>query len=120
MNTAVAFLILLLAATLETGGDALVRMGLHGKTLALQAGVFIASAAVLFAYGVVVNSPLWDLGKLLGVYVTLFFVVAKMINLAFFGVRPDAPIMVGGAMIVGGGLVMTFWRVNKKVDHNRP
>src|SRR5580692_5904355 len=110
MNTAVAFLILLLAAILEAGGDALVRTGLHEQTLALRGGFFVGGAAVLFAYGVVVNSPPWDFGKLLGVYVTLFFVVAQVINLVFFQVRPDLPIFVGGALIVGGGLVITLWR----------
>jgi small multidrug resistance family-3 protein len=110
MNTAVAFLILLSAAVLEAGGDALVRTGLHGHNLALRAGLFAAGAGVLFAYGVVVNSPPWDFGRLLGVYVTLFFLIAQAINLLVFGVRPDLPILVGGAMILSGGLVMTFWR----------
>jgi len=110
MNIAVAFFILLLAAVLEAAGDALVRTGLHGQTLALRAGLFVAGAAVLFAYGLVVNSPPWDFGKLLGVYVTLFFLVAQVINLVFFGVRPGLPILVGGAMILGGGLVITLCR----------
>ncbi len=110
MNTVVAFFILLLAAVLEAGGDALVRTGLHGHNLAARAVLFVAGAAVLFAYGLVVNSPPWDFGKLLGVYVSLFFLVAQAINLLVFGVRPDLPILVGGAMILGGGLVMTFWR----------
>jgi small multidrug resistance family-3 protein len=110
MNAPIAFLILLLAAILEAGGDALVRTGLHGHAFALRAGFFVAGAVVLFAYGVVVNSPPWDFGKLLGVYVTLFFVVAQVINLVFFGVRPGAPVLVGGALVVAGGLVMTFWR----------
>jgi hypothetical protein len=64
----------------------------------------------LFAYGVSVNSPPWDFGKLLGVYVTLFFVVAQVINLVFFGIRPDLPVFVGGALIVAGGVVITLWR----------
>jgi small multidrug resistance family-3 protein len=110
MNIAIALLLLLVAAVLEAGGDALVRSGLHGQGLALRAGLFLGGGAVLFLYGVVVNSPPWDFGKLLGVYVTLFFVVAQVINLVFFGVRPDLPILVGGALIVGGGLVITLWR----------
>ena len=110
MNIGVAFFILLLAAVLEAGGDAIVRAGLHGQTFAVRAGLFVAGAGVLVAYGVVVNSPPWDFGKLLGVYVTLFFLVAQVINLVFFGVRPDLPILVGGAMILGGGLVITLWR----------
>ena len=109
MNTTVAFLILLLAAILEAGGDALVRSGLHSGSIASRAGFLVAGAAVLFAYGVIVNSPPWDFGRLLGIYVALFFVAAQVINLIFFGVSPSLPIMVGGAMILGGGLVMTLW-----------
>jgi small multidrug resistance family-3 protein len=108
MSVAVAYMILLLAAVLEAGGDALVRRGLHGagnRTALLGAG-----AIVLFAYGITVNTPQWDFGKLLGVYVTLFFVVAQVINLAVFGVRPDLPVVAGGALIVAGGLVITLWR----------
>lgn len=110
MNLFVALLTLLLAAVLEAGGDAIVRTGLHSQSVALRAGLFVGGAAVLFAYGWVVNAPPWDFGKLLGVYVALFFLVAQVINLAAFGVRPDLPILVGGAMIMGGGMVITFWR----------
>lgn len=110
MNLAVAYFILLIAATLEAGGDALVRVGLHGENLTLRIGLFVAGAAVLFGYGLVVNSAPWDFGKLLGVYVTLFFVVAQIINLLAFGIRPDLPMLVGGALIVSGGLVITLWR----------
>jgi hypothetical protein len=111
VNTALALLILLVAAILEAGGDALVRTGLHGDSIASRAGLFAGGAAVLFAYGVSVNAPPWDFGKLLGVYVALFFVVAQIINLIFFGVSPTLPVIIGGAMILSGGLVMTLWRV---------
>lgn len=110
VNPVAAFCILLLAAALEAGGDALVRLGLHSHGLAVRFGFFLLGAAVLFAYGFSVNTPPWDFGKLLGVYVTLFFLVAQAINLVAFGVRPDLPVMVGGALIVSGGLVITFWR----------
>jgi hypothetical protein len=110
MNIAVAYLLLLLAATLEASGDAIVRLGLHSQNNGARIGFFVAGAAVLFAYGVAVNSPPWDFGKLLGVYVTLFFLVAQIVNLIFFGVRPDLPIFAGGALIMAGGLVITLWR----------
>jgi len=110
MNLITAYLLLLLAAALEAGGDALVRVGLHSRGTATRVGLFAAGAAVLFAYGVAVNSPPWDFGKLLGVYVTLFFVVAQAINLVFFDVWPDLPIFVGGTFIVAGGLIITLWR----------
>ena len=109
MSLTTAYLLLFLAAILEAGGDALVRIGLHNSNIAVRIGLFAAGAAVLFTYGLAVNSPPWDFGKLLGVYVTLFFLVAQMINLIFFGVRPDGPILAGGALIVAGGLVITLW-----------
>jgi hypothetical protein len=110
MNIAIAYLLLLLAAVLEAADDALVRLGLHSNAVGVKISFFVAGAAVLFAYGITVNSPPWDFGELLGVYVTLFFVVAQVINLVFFNVRLDAPIFVGGALIVAGGLVITLWK----------
>lgn len=57
-----------------------------------------------------VNTPSWDFGRLLGVYVTLFFVVAQAINFVGFGMRPTLPILVGGSLIVCGGAIIAFWR----------
>lgn len=110
MTLIAAYLTLLLAAVLEAAGDALVRIGLHTDSHFARIGLFVAGAAVLFSYGVVVNLPPWDFGRLLGVYVTLFFLVAQIINFYVFGVRPDLPIIVGGAFILTGGIIMTVWR----------
>jgi small multidrug resistance family-3 protein len=94
---------------LEAGGDALVRVGLHASASLPRIGFLAAGAAVLFAYGVTVNTPSWDFGRLLGVYVTLFFVAAQAINYFAFNVQPGLPIFVGGALIIAGGLLITFW-----------
>jgi drug/metabolite transporter superfamily protein YnfA len=111
MKPAIAFLLLLGAAVLEAGGDAIVRRGLHADGAAWRLGLILAGGIVLLAYGVTVNLPPWDFGRLLGVYVTLFFLVAQLINAVVFGVAPSAPILVGGALVIAGGLIMTFWRV---------
>ena len=66
-------------------------------------------AAVLFSYGITVNAPPWDFGRLLGVYVTLFFLVAQAINWFGFGLQPTLPIIIGGTLIIAGGLTITFW-----------
>lgn len=105
-----ALLLLACSAVLEAGGDALVRTGLHGAALATRIGFLALGAAVLFGYGVAVNLPPWDFGRLLGVYVALFFVVAQAINLIFFGVAPKPPVLLGGTLIVAGGMVVAFWR----------
>jgi len=104
-----ALLLLTLAAFLESGGDALVRKGL------IAGGVprglwFVAGAVVLFVYGVVVNLPNWDFGRMLGVYVALFFVAAQVIAYLVFHQPPSLPVLVGGAFILAGGLIMTFWQ----------
>ena len=110
MNHAAALALLLLAACLEAGGDALARTALHAHALPVRLGFFGAAALVLFIYGVTVNLPAWDFGRLLGVYVALFFVVAQLINLFAFGVRPALQGLAGGALILAGGLLMTFWK----------
>ena len=53
-----AALLLPLAALLEAGGDAVIRRGLHGRSLVLLA----VGAAILFAYGVLVNTAPWAVG----------------------------------------------------------
>jgi drug/metabolite transporter superfamily protein YnfA len=104
-----ALLLLTLAAVLESGGDALVRKGLLAG--GMPRGLwFIAGAVVLFIYGVVVNLPNWDFGRMLGVYVALFFVVAQVISYFVFHQPPTTPVLVGGAFILAGGLIMTFWQ----------
>ncbi len=72
---------------------------------------FLGGTAVLASYGFFVNLPQWDFGKLLGVYVVLFFVIAQIVAKVRFHQSPSMPILVGGAFIVAGGLVMTFWKV---------
>ncbi len=110
MSNLAILAILTLAAAMESGGDALARLGLRAQGLPARAGFFAAAAAVLFAYGITVNLPNWDFGRLLGVYVALFFIVAQLINLFVFGMRPGLPILCGGALILAGGMLMTFWK----------
>jgi small multidrug resistance family-3 protein len=105
-----AMAVLTLAAFLEACGDSFFQVGFYrasgiGKVLAILAG-----AAVLTAYGSVVNIPRWDFGKLLGAYVVLFFVMAQLLNRIRFGQSPTTPIYAGGALIVAGGCVVMFWK----------
>jgi small multidrug resistance family-3 protein len=111
MRPLTALGLLFVAAWLEAGGDALIRLGLQSQKFYARAAWILAGGSVLIAYGLAVNAPAWDFGRLLGVYVTMFFVIAQAVNWALFGVLPGPPVLFGGALIVAGGLVMTFWRV---------
>ena len=108
MNLPVILALLVIAAVLEAGGDALVRNGLHSATGPSRFFFFVIGAAVLFAYGYVVNSPPWKFGDLLGVYVVLFFITAQLISYFFFGTTPNKTLLVGGAFIVIGGLIISI------------
>ena len=105
-----ALLALLAAAFLEVGGDALIRGGLNAGSAWPRFGLIGAGGLVLLLYGLAVNAPAWDFGRLLGVYVALFFVVAQVVNFAAFGQRPGSGVLVGGALIVTGGLTVAVWR----------
>jgi len=105
-----AFVVLLIAASLEVFGDACFQSGLYRSTGSTKALWFCGGIAVLAGYGLFVNLPQWDFGKLLGVYVALFFVVAQIVAKVRFGQGPTTPIMVGGSLIVAGGMVITFWK----------
>ena len=105
-----AYLVLSLAALLEVSGDACFQSGLYESTGASRVGWFLAGTAVLASYGFFVNLPQWDFGKLLGVYVVLFFVIAQIVAKVRFHQSPTPQILVGGGFIVVGGLVMTFWK----------
>jgi small multidrug resistance family-3 protein len=110
MNNFAILAMLAAAAVLEAGGDALARAGLHAASPGMRALFLMLGAVVLFSYGVTVNLPPWDFGKLLGVYVALFFVVAQAINFLAFGIKPGLPIYAGGALILSGAMLITFWR----------
>jgi drug/metabolite transporter superfamily protein YnfA len=105
-----AALVLVIAASLEVFGDSFFQSGLYRSTGANRSLWFVLGIAVLGLYGLFVNLPQWDFGKLLGVYVALFFVVAQVVAKIRFHQSPTTPIWVGGALIVAGGAVITFWK----------
>lgn len=100
-------LLLLAAAMLEAGGDALVRHGLRASS-AIRLAFLLGGAVVLFGYGCLVNTPPWQFGRLIGVYVVFFFLLAQGIAWVAFGERPSIPMLVGGALIVSGGVVVSL------------
>jgi drug/metabolite transporter superfamily protein YnfA len=107
-NTNVTLLVLFTAALLEAGGDAIVRSGLHSSTAVTRMILFATGALVLFSYGYVVNAPAWDFGRLLGIYVVLFFVVAQLISWIVFHQRPSTGVLIGGAFIIIGGVIISY------------
>jgi hypothetical protein len=108
MSKSLILLVLLLAAVLEAGGDALVRVGLRSSAAGPRVLFFLAGGAVLFLYGWTVNTPPWDFGRLLGLYVVFFFLIAQVISWLVFHQRPSVAVMVGGAFIAVVGLIISL------------
>ncbi len=104
------FLLLLIAATLEVLGDAFFQSAVH-RSSGLSRWVFAAAGAgTLSLYGLVVNLPHWEFGKLLGVYVVSFFLMAQIIAKVRFNQPTSLPTLVGGSMIMAGGLIISCWK----------
>jgi small multidrug resistance family-3 protein len=102
------FVLLLVAATLEVLGDAFFQSALH-RSSGLWRWIFLAAGVgTLSLYGLVVNLPHWDFGKLLGVYVVFFFVIAQIVAKVRFNQPTTLPTLVGGLMIMAAGVVIWF------------
>lgn len=94
---------LVLAAALEVGGDAAIRHGL----LRSSWGWLLVGSLALVVYGFAVNAPRSvDFGRLMGLYIAVFFVVGQVVNLLAFGGRPAPNLLWGGALIIAGGIVI--------------
>jgi hypothetical protein len=110
-STGGAFLFLLLAAILEVLGDSFFQSGLHRATGLARILPFIVGAAALVLYGVMVNLPRWNFGKLLGVYVTFVFLVAQIVAWLRFSEVPTPRILLGGSFILVGGAIIGLGRI---------
>jgi hypothetical protein len=100
---------LIAATAMESGGDAIVRMGLTQQALGSRSLCFLAGAALLFGYGLALNLAPISFGRVVGVYVATLFVVWQVISFFSFRSLPTPPILIGGALIVVGGAIVAFW-----------
>jgi drug/metabolite transporter superfamily protein YnfA len=100
--TALAWLVFIAAATLEVGGDAVIRKGLRGGIV----WYIVFGFLILGCYGVVVNTVRWDFSRLLGVYVAVFAVISVLTGRFVFKEVIPLTTWFGLAIIVVGGAVI--------------
>ena|SRR5664279_2440071 len=104
------FLFLILATTLETLGDALVRLGIGQEALLPRTGLFVVGAILLFGYGLSLNLAPIEFSRVVGLYIATLFMVWQIVNLIVFRTVPELSVLAGGVLIVAGGLIVTFCR----------
>jgi hypothetical protein len=104
-----ALAVLVTAAVLEAYGDSCFQSGLYRSSGIGRSLAFLVGAASLASYGLVINLPRWDFGRLLGIYVVLFFLCAQVIARIKFGQTPSIAVIAGGILITAGGLIITIF-----------
>ena len=103
-------LLLMIATTLEASGDAVLRLGLYNHAGALRVLFFLGAAVLLFGYGLFLNLAPLEFGRVVGLYIATLFVVWQVINYIAFRTLPNLPTLIGGAFILAGGAITTFWK----------
>jgi hypothetical protein len=103
-------LLLLVATTLEVSGDAAVRLAIYQHAGLTRIGVLLAGAGLLLGYGCFLNAAPLEFGRIAGLYIATLFVVWQIINFLVFKTAPGVPVLLGGALVITGGLIITFWR----------
>jgi hypothetical protein len=103
-------IVLLIATTFEVSGDAVVRIAIYHQSGLPRLGLMLAGVALLLGYGSFLNLAPLEFGRVVGLYIATLFVVWQVINFVAFRATPTIPIVIGGAFIIVGGAIITFWR----------
>jgi drug/metabolite transporter superfamily protein YnfA len=104
------YFLLFLAALLEVLGDAYFQSAIHHSYGVSRWAYSIAGVVVLSLYGLFVNLPSWNFGRLLGVYAFFFYVIAQILARIRFKEPITLPTVIGGLLFAAGCAVITFWK----------
>jgi small multidrug resistance family-3 protein len=100
--------LLIVATTLETTGDALVRIGIYDRVGFNRLMPMILGAILLFGYGFILNLAHLPFERVVGLYIATLFVVWQIVSYITFKSIPNLTILCGGGLIIIGGLVVSF------------
>jgi small multidrug resistance family-3 protein len=109
MKHATVLACLIVATIAEAFGDATVRVGLFERSGIARPATILAGGSLLLVYGLMLNLAPLPFSRVVGLYIATLFVVWQLVNFATFRTPPSAPVLAGGALVVLGGLVVSFW-----------
>ena len=110
MKYLIAFACLVVATVAESFGDATVRIGLFERAGPARLATVLGGGVQLLIYGVMLNVAPLPFARIVGLYISTLFLVWQVVTFVTFRAVPTAPILLGGALIVAGGLVVSFWK----------
>lgn len=107
---AIAFFVV--ATVVEVSGDAVVRIALrnHSGLTATRVALFALGTALVFGYAAFLNLAPLEFRDVVGLYIATLFIVWQVINFVFFRAAPTVSVLTGGALIVIGELIVSFWK----------
>lgn len=74
------------------------------------AALFILGTVLLALYGTSLNLAPVDFATVTGLYVASVFIVFQITSYVFFHQIPSRPILLGGALILAGSMVVYIFR----------
>jgi hypothetical protein len=101
---------LIIATSFEVAGDTIIRKSIYNHTGIMRLGLMLIGAILLFGYGFFLNLAPVEFGQVVGLYIATLFIVWQISNYFAFHTLPSLPIIVGGALVITGGLIITFWK----------
>jgi small multidrug resistance family-3 protein len=110
MKLVLVLLCLVAATVAESFGDARIRVALFERSGLARVAVLLGGAALLALYGVMLNLAPLPFSRVVGLYIATLFLVWQGVAFATFRTVPTAPVIVGGALIVAGGVVVSLWK----------
>ena len=101
---------LIVATALEVAGDAIIRKSLFEHAGPARLALFLLGTMLVAGYATFLNLAPLEFGQVVGLYIATLFVMWQIITFLFFRAVPTLPILAGGALIVAGGLIVSFWK----------
>ena len=105
-----AWAFLIVCTSFESFGDATVRIGLYDRVGLMRVATMAGGGVLLFLYGLFLNLAPLPFERVVGLYIATLFCVWQIVSYINFRTLPSMPILIGGALIVAGGLIVTLWQ----------
>jgi multidrug transporter EmrE-like cation transporter len=101
----------IIAATVfEAIGDAVMRIALHYHAMPSRLFLFVLAILLLTMYGASLNLAPIEFAEATGMYIGSLFIAFQVVNYAFFHQKPSPAVLVGGAFILTGAVIISVWK----------